>query len=150
MKANTAAAEKQVEEGEKYVLVKDGDKETPEASNISTESKEGIDCPEIIYKVQYKDFNGDIKGTKVLDAPYKLKKTTLVHRLFNKPNLLISIPAMQMAELPFLKSSIVSQSGSQVFTGEELVIRRTFSRKLKRKTKMEKSFSMRNLWRRRN
>ncbi|RAL60584.1 hypothetical protein DID88_009779 [Monilinia fructigena] len=37
---------------------------------------EDMKCPEILYKVQYKDMGGEIKGTKELAAPYKLKKTT--------------------------------------------------------------------------
>lgn len=61
------------------VIVKAGDDSisTPEPdASSSGEEKEGISkCPEILYKVQYKDYSGEIKGTKELTAPYKLKKT---------------------------------------------------------------------------
>jgi hypothetical protein len=75
--ADHAVTEKQKGEGAKYVLVKaDGEEGSPETSNGNeSDSKDGDDCPDIIYKVQYKDFSGDIKGTKILDAPYKMKKT---------------------------------------------------------------------------
>ncbi|TVY41797.1 ATPase family AAA domain-containing protein 3-B [Lachnellula occidentalis] len=64
------------EDGKNYVLV--GGDETPEtsSSNATAVKDEPAQCPEIVYKVQYKDFSGDIKGTKLLDAPYKLKKTS--------------------------------------------------------------------------
>ncbi|KAG9230294.1 hypothetical protein BJ875DRAFT_385474 [Amylocarpus encephaloides] len=71
----TGASSKQGEgeEGSKYVLVKaDNAKNTPETGNSNTEVQK--DCPEIVYKVQYKDYTGEIKGTKILDAPYKLSK----------------------------------------------------------------------------
>lgn len=62
---------KATEDGKNYVLVGD---ETPDNA---TAVKDGpAQCPEIVYKVQYKDFSGEIKGTKLLDAPYKLKKTS--------------------------------------------------------------------------
>jgi hypothetical protein len=75
--AGDAATEKQKEEGTKYVLVKaDGEEGSPETSNGNeNDLKAGDDCPDIIYKVQYKDFSGEIKGTKILHAPYKMKKT---------------------------------------------------------------------------
>jgi hypothetical protein len=59
------------EDGKNYVLVGD---ETPESSNATAIKDEPSQCPEIVYKVQYKDYSGDIKGTKLLDAPYKFKK----------------------------------------------------------------------------
>lgn len=31
-------------------------------------------APEILYKVQYKDYSGNLKGTKIFKEPYKLKK----------------------------------------------------------------------------
>lgn len=79
MTSDAPASGKQGEEGSKYVLV-DGKESTAgtvqtAASSEQTASKDAKDCPEIVYKVQYKDFSGEIKGTKILDAPYKLKKT---------------------------------------------------------------------------
>lgn len=65
------------EDGKNYVLV--GGDETPESSsgsNATALKDEPAQCPEIVYKVQYKDFSGEIKGTKLLDAPYKLKKAS--------------------------------------------------------------------------
>jgi hypothetical protein len=64
------------DEGTKFVMVKPTDAATP-ATDSETEAKEEElpTCPEILYKVQYKDFSGEIKGTKELTAPYKLKKT---------------------------------------------------------------------------
>ena len=61
------------EDGKNYVLVGDA---TPESSSATATKDEPTQCPEIVYKVQYKDFSGDIKGTKLLDAPYKLKKAS--------------------------------------------------------------------------
>lgn len=62
---------------EKYVLVKpDAAKPAADATDTSDSVEEELlkPCPEILYKVQYKDLSGDIKGTKELTAPYKLKK----------------------------------------------------------------------------
>jgi hypothetical protein len=81
----TSTSEKAGEDGKQYVLVKAGDDEavTPEeggsnAASVEEEEEEEpaapVQCPEIVYKVQYKDFSGEIKGTKLLDAPYKLAK----------------------------------------------------------------------------
>ncbi|KAH8687929.1 hypothetical protein BGZ60DRAFT_440107 [Tricladium varicosporioides] len=74
---------KPIEDGKPYVLVKvDNDESgTPESAGsetAETKSENGTpaQCPEIVYKVQYKDFSGDIKGTKLLDAPYKFKKAS--------------------------------------------------------------------------
>jgi len=61
------------DDGTKYVIVKP-DTPTPTTGSEEAE-KELPPCPEILYKVQYKDFSGEIKGTKELTAPYKLKKT---------------------------------------------------------------------------
>ena len=66
------------DEGSQYVVVKAGDEasSSPKATSSAGEGKEEISqCPEILYKVQYKDYSGEIKGTKELTAPYKLKKT---------------------------------------------------------------------------
>jgi hypothetical protein len=81
---HTSTSEKAAEDGKQYVLVKAGDDEavTPEegSSNAASAEEEEeepaapVQCPEIVYKVQYKDFSGEIKGTKLLDAPYKLAK----------------------------------------------------------------------------
>ena len=79
---HTSTSEKAAEDGKQYVLVKAGDDGavTPEegSSNAASveeeESAAPVQCPEIVYKVQYKDFSGEIKGTKLLDAPYKLAK----------------------------------------------------------------------------
>ncbi|KAF4629313.1 hypothetical protein G7Y89_g8838 [Cudoniella acicularis] len=71
---------KQTEDGKQYVLVKvdDDQSSTPETTNSEAvvAKEEPTQCPEIVYKVQYKDFSGEIKGTKLLDEPYKLKKTS--------------------------------------------------------------------------
>jgi len=84
---HTSTSEKPAEDGKQYVLVKvdDDGTTTPIEGSSKTESlkEEGeeaapVQCPEIVYKVQYKDFTGDIKGTKLLDAPYKLQKATYV------------------------------------------------------------------------
>ena len=61
------------EDNKNYVLVGD---ESPESGSATAVKDEPAQCPEVVYKVQYKDFSGDIKGTKLLDAPYKLKKTS--------------------------------------------------------------------------
>jgi hypothetical protein len=80
---HTSTSEKTAEDGRQYVLVKVDDNEavTPEegSSNAASVEEEEepaapVQCPEIVYKVQYKDFSGEIKGTKLLDAPYKLTK----------------------------------------------------------------------------
>ena len=66
------------DEGSQYVVVKVGDEaaSSPKATSSASEGKDEISqCPEILYKVQYKDYSGEIKGTKELTAPYKLKKT---------------------------------------------------------------------------
>jgi hypothetical protein len=66
------------DEGSQYVVVKAGDEaaSSPKAASSADEGKDEISqCPEILYKVQYKDYSGEIKGTKELTAPYKLKKT---------------------------------------------------------------------------
>ncbi|CAG8978561.1 hypothetical protein HYALB_00012435 [Hymenoscyphus albidus] len=78
MASKTPVSGNQAEEGSKYVLIdgKESTAGTVQTSNSEqTASKDAKDCPEIVYKVQYKDFSGEIKGTKILDAPYKLKKT---------------------------------------------------------------------------
>ncbi|KAM3073696.1 hypothetical protein ACMFMG_004420 [Clarireedia jacksonii] len=79
---------KDLDDGKQYVVVKAEDEtNTPQASSDAGDNKEedvkeedikeeDIKCPEILYKVQYKDLSGEIKGTKELAAPYKLKKTT--------------------------------------------------------------------------
>jgi hypothetical protein len=81
---HTSTSEKTAEDGKQYVLVKVDDNEavTPEegSSNVASVGGEEeelaapVQCPAIVYKVQYKDFSGEIKGTKLLDAPYKLTK----------------------------------------------------------------------------
>jgi hypothetical protein len=80
---HTSTSEKAAEDGKQYVLVKADDDEavTPEegSSNAASVEEEEepaapVQCPEIVYKVQYKDFSGEIKGTKLLDAPYKFTK----------------------------------------------------------------------------
>jgi hypothetical protein len=81
---HTSTSEKTAEDGKQYVLVKVDDNEAviPEegssnAASVGEEEEElaaPVQCPEIVYKVQYKDFSGEIKGTKLLDAPYKLTK----------------------------------------------------------------------------
>ena len=79
---HTSTSEKAAEDGKQYVLVKADDDEavTPEegSSNAASVGEEEpaapVQCPEIVYKVQYKDFSGEIKGTKLLDAPYKFTK----------------------------------------------------------------------------
>lgn len=64
------------DEGSQYVVVKAGDDASPKATSSAGEGKEDVSqCPEILYKVQYKDYSGEIKGTKELTAPYKLQKT---------------------------------------------------------------------------
>ena len=64
------------DEGSQYVVVKADDDASPRATSSASEAKDEISqCPEILYKVQYKDYSGEIKGTKELTAPYKLKKT---------------------------------------------------------------------------
>ncbi|ATZ58271.1 CND8 [Botrytis cinerea B05.10] len=64
-------------DGEKYVVVKvEKDATTSTQASSDAGKDEDIKCPEILYKVQYKDVGGEIKGTKELAAPYKLKKTT--------------------------------------------------------------------------
>lgn len=67
------------DDGKQYVIVKGDDAAptpTPDTRASSAgEEKEISQCPEILYKVQYKDYSGEIKGTKELTAPYKLKKT---------------------------------------------------------------------------
>jgi hypothetical protein len=69
-------AKMSADEGSQYVVVKAGDDASPKATSSAGEGKEEISqCPEILYKVQYKDYSGEIKGTKELTAPYKLKKT---------------------------------------------------------------------------
>lgn len=80
---HTSNVTKPIEDGKPYVLVKVDDDEsgTPESAGsetAETKSENGTpaQCPEIVYKVQYKDFSGDIKGTKLLDAPYKFKKAS--------------------------------------------------------------------------
>lgn len=72
------ASIKDLDDGKQYVVVKAEDESnTPQASSDAGDNKEeDIKCPEILYKVQYKDLSGEIKGTKELAAPYKLKKTT--------------------------------------------------------------------------
>lgn len=68
--------EKCSDEGAKYVIVKPDATPTPTESESETKAAEDLPtCPEILYKVQYKDYYGEIKGTKELTAPYKLKKT---------------------------------------------------------------------------
>lgn len=64
-------------DGEQYVVVK-AEKEATTSAEASSDAgrDEDMKCPEILYKVQYKDMGGEIKGTKELAAPYKLKKTT--------------------------------------------------------------------------
>jgi hypothetical protein len=63
-------------EGAKYVIVKPEQESATPATSSDNETKEELpQCPEILYKVQYKDFGGEIKGTKDLTAPYKMKKT---------------------------------------------------------------------------
>jgi hypothetical protein len=70
------SAKMSADEGSQYVVVKAGDDASPKATSSAGEGKEEISqCPEILYKVQYKDYSGEIKGTKELTAPYKLKKT---------------------------------------------------------------------------
>lgn len=64
---------------EKYILVKPDAAKPEDSTSEDTPGDAATEeelkpCPEILYKVQYKDFNGDIKGTKELTAPYKLKK----------------------------------------------------------------------------
>jgi hypothetical protein len=73
------------DDGKQYVIVKaDDEVATPDTATSNAgdaaedKSEEITECPEILYKVQYKDYSGEIKGTKELTAPYKLKKTTYV------------------------------------------------------------------------
>jgi len=65
--------------GDEFVVVKsDADVSPPPEKTSGDESEqkeEDSKCPEILYKVQYKDFSGTLKGTKILSEPYKLKKT---------------------------------------------------------------------------
>ena len=74
-----STAIKSLEDAKKdYVLVDGSSNEsTPETGSTATALKEElVPCPEIVYKVQYKDFTGQIKGNKLLDEPYKFKKTS--------------------------------------------------------------------------
>src|SRR5947209_8132451 len=67
-----ASTKQVIDDGKQYVVVKaDNESETPKtaASDIAEEKEEGSQCPEILYKVQYKDYSGEIKGTKELSAP---------------------------------------------------------------------------------
>lgn len=73
-------------DGEKYVVVKvEKDATTSTQASSDAGKDEDIKCPEILYKVQYKDVGGEIKGTKELAAPYKLKKTTYVNTIVRSP-----------------------------------------------------------------
>ena len=72
---NTSAA------GDEFVVVKSGTNTPPSEEKATSKSTEEVvkgedhKCPEILYKVQYKDLSGTLKGTKILSEPYKLKKT---------------------------------------------------------------------------
>jgi len=67
--------------GDEFVVVKsDNDVSPPPEKTTSSDAEKEVKeedskCPEILYKVQYKDFSGTLKGTKILSEPYKLKKT---------------------------------------------------------------------------
>ncbi|KAI9742742.1 MAG: hypothetical protein M1818_003471 [Claussenomyces sp. TS43310] len=77
--SNSDTAKLSKDDGRQYVIVKADDEiATPKTgSSNANEAKEDVSpCPEILYRVQYKDFSGEIKGTKELTAPYKLKKTS--------------------------------------------------------------------------
>lgn len=74
------------DEGKEYVVVKaDSDVSSnpvqpgsADSVDNTTKTETGTEvqkCPEILYKVQYKDYSGNLKGTKVLEEPYKLKRT---------------------------------------------------------------------------
>lgn len=66
-------------DGEQYVVVKvEKEATTPTQASSDAGKEEDTKCPEILYKVQYKDLSGEIKGTKELAAPYKLKRTSYV------------------------------------------------------------------------
>ncbi|KAH8586747.1 hypothetical protein B0O99DRAFT_700889 [Bisporella sp. PMI_857] len=55
------------DEGREYVVIgANGD--------VSPRRMEDNQCPEVLYKVQYKDYGGNLRGTKNLEEPYKLKK----------------------------------------------------------------------------
>jgi hypothetical protein len=80
---NSVVAKETKEDGKQYVMVKvDDEAQSPKVASSDGEASESevkeelIECPEIVYKVQYKDISGEIKGTKELTAPYKLKKTS--------------------------------------------------------------------------
>lgn len=66
----------------KYVLVDDEIESpadtTPAENDGEPESTTSEDarCPDVLYRVQYKDFGGEIQLTKELSAPYTVKKTT--------------------------------------------------------------------------
>lgn len=69
------------DDGKDYVVVKTDNENstapaaTPvEAPKGETKEEAPTKAPEILYKVQYKDYSGNLKGTKILDEPYKLKK----------------------------------------------------------------------------
>lgn len=77
--ASTSTMKQSKDEGKQYVLVGAEDESIPSDttpnSPPSEKQEETDQCPDILYKVQYKDFAGEIKGTKELAAPYQLKKT---------------------------------------------------------------------------
>lgn len=69
------------DDGKEYVVIKtDTDVSQTPVDSISgitdgeKREEEPSKAPEVLYKVQYKDYSGNLKGTKILQEPYKLKK----------------------------------------------------------------------------
>jgi hypothetical protein len=69
------------DDGKEYVVVKTDSDVSPAPVESSTNTVDGdkkeeepSKAPDVLYKVQYKDYSGNLKGTKILQEPYKLKK----------------------------------------------------------------------------